>query len=209
MEAVELEDRHGVEHLLDLVDAEEVAAAVEQDAAVAEAGRVFDLATGQAPVAVKVGGGAVDGHRQHLAERLQGIEESVVVGCADHDGLASDAYLVALGGDGCVLDEVEALDLAALHGAGEPDGAGDGAGLAAHEREAVGELAHGLDGTRFEGGVAVDADTLELECALGHLELLRNRDDVGRRNLCRAGAQGAQQGDKHEDSFHILALDLF
>ena len=50
VEAVELENGHHVKHLLDLIDAEEMPAAVKHHAAVGEAGCVFDLAAGENPL---------------------------------------------------------------------------------------------------------------------------------------------------------------
>ena len=84
VEAVELIDGHHVQHLLHLLDAEEMPAAVEHQAAVAEPRRIGNLAAGK--LALRTGS-----DRKHLANGLQCIEEAAKAACAHLCVFPSDA----------------------------------------------------------------------------------------------------------------------
>ena len=202
VQAVELVDRHHVEHLLDFVQAEEVPAAVEHEAAVAEAGSVLDLAAGDLPFCLEVGSTFVDGQRQHLPYGLEGVKEAVVVICAHDGGLLAYADPVALCRYGLVLYEVKAFDLAALHGTGEPDRVCYRDGLAARKRQAVRELPYGTEAQGVHCRVAVDVDALEAQGTLCELYLLRGGNDLGGSHFGGVGANGKHKRQGDDYSFH-------
>ena len=79
VELVDLVHGQNVEHILDLVDSEDVASHVEHKAAICEIGFVADLAGGDLDTCALLG---ECGHGQHLTQGLECVEDAGgLLGC--------------------------------------------------------------------------------------------------------------------------------
>ena len=184
VEAVELVDGHRVQYLLDLILAEEVPAAVQHQAAVAKARGVRNVAARQAPSGSRVRLRAVNSHRQHLPEGLDGIQEAAEAACA-HLGCAPPyADGISFRGNGIILDETHS-----------PATFRDFARLAASKRQFIRKALHRTGAARIHSRVAIQAYTLHVKGPAGHLHAQRRRDNVQGRSLRSASAEHCESGE--------------
>ena len=155
VETVHLVVGHHVEDTLDFVDLEEVAGAVEHEAAVAESRFVRHFA-GRGGILRDCRVGPFGHHvaRQEHFERLEGVEEASGRLCPQCDAFGRDIELVALGAERGVVD-VQADDLGRGVGRGghaEPRGRVQGFDKAQGLRlEAVGQGLAGHPRLRGKG----------------------------------------------------------
>ena len=198
VKAVHLIGRHDVEHAFDLVYTEKVAAHVEHEPAVGEAGRVGDVAGRDRGGCLRVvpSGGHVGRHE--AGQRLEGVEETGGGGGCHRDAAGRDVEAVALRPAGGVV-------VAGGSGAGRAaDDGGRGVGRGAEGQvagapdesdetqrlgaEAVGELVAGYSGTGRE-----------TEAAFGGGIVRRTGDEVLRGSRLRWHGQGAEGEDGEKD----------
>ena len=130
VETVHLVDGHEVDHLLHLVDREEVACHVEHEAAVGKARLVHDAHQGEA-VRSDAGRGLAEGHAggQQFLQRLKGVEEAGRRPCLHGDAAGRDVEPVAFGVQivaFVALHADEGLARPALHAGVEAGGGVDG-----------------------------------------------------------------------------------
>ena len=115
VQPVHLIDGHHVDDLLDLVHAEEVAAAIDHKSAIAETRFVADGDGGDAPGGLRNGMLSVNLDGEQLVERLDGIEEPRESRCLYHGFGRGDFNGVGLFAQALVQYEQEACGLAFRH----------------------------------------------------------------------------------------------
>ena len=185
VEAVELIDGHHVQHLLHLLDAEEMPAAVEHQAAVAEPRRIGNFAAGK--LALRTGS-----DRKHLANGLQRIEEAAKAACAHLCVFPSDADRISLRGHRSIHDKGHSFPLSCR------------AGPAAQERKLLRKTAHGSGTGGIHRRVAIKIDSPHVKEPALHLHALRGRDDVQLRNILGASAKHRQEGGGKKRFLHTV-----
>ena len=197
MEAVQLVERHQVEHPLHVFHAEEVAAHVEHHAAPREPRTVAD-ADGRDLEAARQRGAVLDARRHQLAERLDAVEQPRGRGGHHLDAAGGGLQVVALG------PEVGPLGERQRHGAIVGIGAvGRDAGRIGHlaPRRADQRIQHRSDAGHLDVG-RVEPDrrrARHLErCPAQERHLGRERDQRG----LRAEGKGQQEADGETKRAH-------
>ena len=147
-------------------------------AAPGETRGVFDQAAGERPALVQGLPVAVDGGREHLTERLQGIKDAVQSVGAD-DGVAGrHEDGVCFVGEGSVVQDDEAFYLAAGEGVAQAERSGDRGGLAAGVAQACREPADCFYRGRIERRVTLDRGAADAERPLEQFGFRGVGDDV-------------------------------
>ena len=194
MQPVHLVNGHHVDDFLDLVHAEEVAAAIDHESAMAEARFVANDDGGNAPGDLRNGMFPVNLDREQLIERLDGIEESGECGCLYHGFRRGNFNGVGFFAQALVQHEQETFGLAFRHDGVQTGREGYGIGLSADQLDPAGELGNDFAAARVKGGISVEGHAGDLKRAFAQLNGLGIGNQVEHRFFLGREAQAEQCG---------------
>ena len=187
VEAVEFVGGGDVDIALGLLDAPEMAAGIQVDAAVVETRGVQDAHIREDPVCMDLLA-PVDFRRKHLLEGLDGIKEAAEGRCFHGDTLVIDIQGIFLRTQVRVRDETDFL--AGLFGA-------QGGFLSGNLVQLVPEIGDGLVAGLVQGSVGIEILAGEVEGSLGEGDVVGHGDHTEGLRLLRGGAgHGEHQGEE-------------